>query len=179
MLTPMNQYIQDKILLAVHPDCTIEQARERELKIEWCMLSITYTGSYTWEGGQDCDGEEISEILYMGRKWETVEDDYYITSDRKEWYDEETETHMKIIGLPPTLERTLAALGEVFGRWHHIIWLENKLVKIHRERIMQQRNFENLCDRKLLNENWQPCDLFQQDESTQKSIAFILWYKDE
>lgn len=158
-MTDKQLKMQEAILLAVHPWCTIEQAREKEL-VEWCMVDVKW---WLWEK------EWISKVIEYEREQCKI---VWCKTRLTTWI------HFSIIGLPPTLERTLVALGDVFWKWHRIIRLENKIVCIHRERLMQNRNFEDLCDRKLINSDWTPCDLFQQDISTQDTIYSILC-KDE
>ncbi len=85
-ITPMMQYIQDRILEAVHW-CSLEEAREREKQIEWCLVTVCFT---VW----------MSLVEHM------------VTYDEEKYWDK---VH-KIIGLKPSLAKVLTALGDEYHR---------------------------------------------------------------
>lgn len=142
-MTDKQLKMQEAILLAVHPWCTIKQAVEKETSILWCLaiddgILWHYCWKWFWR--------------WTGEKW-------YFNA----WFFD------KIIGLPPTLERTLVALGD--GYWYDwgICYMDE---------YADWDEYQREIPRKLLNDNWTPCDLFSQSEETQDTIYSILC-KDE
>lgn len=114
-LTPLQQFIQDKILLSIYPWCSIEEARLKEFE---------YSPS---------------------------------------WF-------------PISLSRVLTALWECF----YYDW--NIYIEEFDTPLLSNASFltkKRICDRKLLNEDWTDCNLFQQSQDTITAIGVLLWYKDE
>lgn len=120
-ITPMMQYIQDRILEAVHW-CTLEEAREREYKCVWWLII------------------NVKKKI----KWRWVKSDRIVTVN------------------PPTLIRTLTALGDYY-------WLFDW-------RIIGQT--KEICVRKLLNEDKSEASLFDQTPETQLAIWVLLGRKE-
>lgn len=188
--------MQEQILLRLYPWKTLEEAKEAEIWF-WCrVISKVYwecmVTKYIRQGSSSSEWYDWYRMqngeLYFS-DYRTGEICYIIMQTRQhakttaDWWDvindKSIRENFDIIWLPPTLPRVLQALGDLYWRWHRIIWLENKIVEIHRERIMEQRNFEDLCNRKLLNSDNTDATLFDQDQSTQDAIALLLWWKDE
>lgn len=74
-----------------------------------------------------------------------------------------------IIWLPPTLARVLNALG---GWWS--LQYEHYPEQKH---MIAQTATRTYITRKLLNEDWTSCDLWEQSQETQESIALLLWWE--
>jgi hypothetical protein len=169
--------MQEAILLAVHPWCTIEQAREKELKLEWCMIVTWYNSPWDWSQLDDMTStKKLYSKISHDNQFDSVEWRYSFEDFKKCWIDLPKQVNnnwhpydylsYSIIGLPPTLERTLVALGKDY------YYIANTL------QYFDWNSPTYICDRKLLNDNWTPASLFDQDEETQNKIAEILWYKD-
>lgn len=154
-ITPIMQYIQDRILEAVHW-CSLEEARIKESIKKWCLYYCEWI---------------ILEYLFtkVPNEYEYFPVFYNIRKDRTENWDWDYD--YPIIWLPPTLSRVLTALWPEFYCWNWI-W--------HAEKI--SNNYENrkyVCQRKLLKDSWEDCNLFDQSPETITAIWVLLWRKDE
>ncbi len=117
-LTPQDLLIQEKILLAVHK-CTIEEAKEKERSINWCIIG------------------------YDEKCWETYS-----------------------IWLPPTLDRVLYALGNDYFQYMWMIFcFENDDDWEYKQQV---------CMRKLLNDDGTGATLRDQSQETKDKIAELL-----
>ena len=120
-ITPMMQYIQDRILEAVHW-CTLEEAREKE-KVFWSYV-------YDEENWLMCILMKLTEYTDVRLKnwdWWTIKDDT-----------------VSFTGLPPTLPRVLTALGEnrIYSRWNICYiwrdWLTTYFTKICKRKLLNE-----------------------------------------
>lgn len=165
------QRVQERIIESSHRWLSLEEAKEAELNMKWCIVKY-YRDSYR--------GEEISEYQVIKKmEGDIIFENIWLSSDvdnpeyRTIYHNlEEIETESyDIIWLPPCLARVLNALGSEFYCRN---WIR------HAEKI--SNNYENrtyICERKLLNEDWTLCHLRDQSEETQKAIALLLGWKDE
>jgi hypothetical protein len=154
-ITPMMQYIQDRILEAVHPWLSIDEAQIEARYTKWCLYS------YEWW---------VLEYLFtkVPNEYECFPVFYNKRKDRTENWDGDYD--YPIIWLPPTLSRVLTTLWDEFYCWNWI-W--------HAEKI--SNNYENrkyVCQRKLLKDSWEDCNLFDQSQETITTIWFLLGWKE-
>ena len=92
----MQLFCQEKLILASHPWLSLEWARDREKKIEWCLVTVLHA---IW-------------VPQEGYTW--VEKT--VTYNEEKYWDK---AH-KIIWLPPTLPRVLNSLGMGY---HYSKWV--------------------------------------------------------
>lgn len=137
-MTDKQLKMQEAIMIAIHG--SIEEAREKEYKIVWCMW-------FDWDW--------LRRYYWKWFNWYTDNGDYSIF-----WPKEE-----KIIWLPPTLSRVLISLGE---HYELVPWGLDDMV------ISNRKTKDNICDWKLLNEDWSDATLFDQSEDTQDAIYNLL-----
>lgn len=169
-ITPMLQFIQDRILEAVHW-CFLEEAREKELWKFWCFVKY-YWDSFRWDEVSNYQViKKMDDDILFKNIW--LSDDINNPSYRVTYHNfKETEIESyEIIWLPPTLSRVLTALWPEFYCWNWI-W--------HAEKI--SNNYENrkyVCQRELINKDWTDATLFDQTPETQLAIGVLLWWKDE
>lgn len=159
----MLHFIQDKILLAVHPWCTLNIAKKKDLKF-WCLVK--------WGGVYLCKWQQMpNEVLQIEQDHESHYNWYQPFPVPRVTTDNYRDQPEYIIWLPPTLSRVLTALWEnrIYSRWNICyIW-----------RDWLTTYFTKICKRKLLNEDGTDATLFDQSEETQKAIAILFWRKDE
>jgi len=186
-LTTQDLAIQEKILLAVHKWCTIEEAREKERNTDWCI--VIYDNMDWW----DDYWYPASTKTYwkLTGNWNSIHDWEWCVYD---FYDAERDEDMEdvaweyysscwhivggyfretsIIWLPPTLSRVLTALGENY------IYSYNKkiaLVEMYIDSEWEDPIGESeICDRKLLNDDWTDSTLRDQSQETKNKIEEIL-----
>jgi len=140
-LTPQDLLIQEKILLAVHKWCTIEEAREKDLWY-WSVLQ-------TNENNRRQPAWEVRRIWRLTRPQEATD---------MSWYD--------IIWLPPTLSRVLTALwNEYFQYIWMIFCFENDDDWEYKQQV---------CMRKLLNDDGTDATLRDQSQETKDKVAELL-----
>lgn len=107
---------------------------------------------------------KIAKMLkrYFNQYWEPQEELF-------EWnrYDY---TKWKIIWLPPSLPRVLNGLGDNY--MYVPCWCIYSILAYALDK-------DQLCDRKLLNDDWSDATLFDQSEEIITAIAREMWYKSE
>lgn len=164
-LSKLDLFVQEKILLAIHKWCTIEEARKKELPLFWCMV-IDILHHFFWE----LTPEMMIKIYWSE---ECVEDDGYTFLHYRwnptvsAWLDNLLDVErFNIIWLPPTLPRILHTLGDMY------LYRDDNIYYIN----LQFHTDDFICKRKLLNEDWTDCDFFDQSEETKQKIWELLWY---
>lgn len=136
-MTDKQLKIQEAIMIAIHG--SIKEAREKEKDVTWCLKIARKLSRFA--NSFDKQDEVVVVNNYYYTKW-------------------------KIIWLPPTFSRVLAALyGIAF--WYDrltdaIYWINERYEKY------------TICDWKLLNEDWSDTNLFDQSEETQDAIYNLL-----
>lgn len=138
--------IQEAIVLRLYEGCTIEQARGKEVLLNWCVV-------YNWQ--------ELVESKWLASKsWDNY---HYVIWP---WY-ASTCKNSDIIWLPPTLPRVLSALGDryLYGGWS---------INTYRDPKMKSSRDTVICYRKLLNDDKSDATLRDQSEDTQKAIWKLL-----
>lgn len=151
-LTPELKFIQEKLVLAAHPWLSTRECKNIEREIQWCIACEFWK---IWDDRKMYfikERTQWSEIWWNNRRWLNLNFFDYI------------------IWLPPTLSRVLNGLGNWFIYY-------DKMLK--ERQIDDDMRFEQKCMRKLINEDWSDCTLFEQSEQTIKMIAEIMWYKSE
>lgn len=150
-ITPMMQYIQDRILEAVHW-CSLEEARKKDLKF-WCILLRKF----------DDWSSFLETLLHFER------DTFYLLSTSW-WVTNSYAVYWKpieIIWLPPTLSRVLTAL------WNEYCMLDYWSIR------NKTNAYRKVWDRKHLNEDKSEASLFDQSQDTITAIWVLLWWTDE
>lgn len=161
-LTPMQLFCQEKILLSLYPWFSIEEIDAKEIKHFWCMINIDYQDQYIWEWWKECYSDIDNKTLYMWLKWYTIDDNFDLPDTIKSWYDDIFESHISIIGLPPTLPRVLKSLEKY--KWISLSYYAWVIIRCRWEEI----------HRKLLNEDKTDANLRNQTPETQLAIAKLL-----
>lgn len=166
-LTPQQLFVQDSLILASHPWLSFEEAKKREISKFWCILQNIFLWKTTiiW--------------YWIQKPWYVKNFDVLTEFD---WFDTFTEWDVgnkNIIWLPPTLPRVLNllenAIVEKGWRWRSVLYRDETIYDFTSWDITDEAK---ICERKLLNEDWTPCNLRQQSEETQTAIALLLWWKD-
>lgn len=144
----MQIFMQEKILLAVHKGCTLEEAREKELHADWCLVRHWFAS--------------MSNVLWFS--WEAV-------IINLNWW---LAYSYSVFWLPPTLSRVLHALGtlplrDYVDKWYLFHQGRWKICYMNR----YDEDIDDVCCRK-----WIDATLFGQSEETQKTIAWLLWWKE-
>ncbi len=149
-ITPEISYIQNAILLAVHNTQSITYARKKESKMKDCM--------------------------YITKKLKRYFNEYWIPEEEIIIWENWMYAKWKAIGLPPCLSRVLFVLGSNYGYWlTGIVEIDD-----YDNDIGTQYNlWDTICERKLLNEDWQSATLFDQSEETISKIALLLGYNEK
>lgn len=150
-LSPQALYVQECILKAVHHTDDIEEAREKEKLLQWCIINFwrTYqnivnpiTDIYENYNTEKTDiiwlPPSLDRILYTLWSEYIYYDSDICKVDERCQYDNDCDCWARHYGI--------------------------SIVKILRN---------------LLNEDWTSCTLFDQSKLTINIIATILWYKDE
>jgi len=162
-LTPQDLAVQEKILLAVHKWCTIEEAKYKESKLERCVLKFS-----KWDGSGMQEGYySIASLTYqMTDIHQWCYSLFYVRSSHREIFKIHTNYWYKIVWLPPTLSRVLIALGDSFWYWRS--WYIVEFWKI---------SHHSRCWRKLLNDDWTDATLRDQSQETKEKVAELLGVK--
>lgn len=104
----------------------------------------------------------------MWLKWYTIDDDFNLPDTITSWYDDTFESHISIIGLPPTLPRVLEAFGNQY------YFQDGKIKRIKKWKKRASYIVNTICDRKKLNEDKIDANLRDQSQETQLAIAKLL-----
>lgn len=156
-LSPMQLFYQEKILLALYPWLSIEEARENEFEKHWCIVKY-----YNRNTEERWEGLKLYNKIYTNWNFfycDIYKDILYIDWDGYRY---------SIIGLPPTLPRVLEALGDfrhIYYNW--IIWKTSNLG-------IARWTTDWITKWKLLNEDKTDATLRDQGEQTQLAIAKLL-----
>lgn len=160
-LTPMQLFSQEKILLALYPWLSIEEAREKEIRLIWCI----YFNNKYWER---C---KLNRYLQHHNYYNWTPINQQRILPVLSWEAEMRKRVINIIGLPPTLPRVLEALGD----YRHIYY--NWIIRKTSNLGIARWTTDWITQRKLLNDDKTDATLFDQSIETQNRIWELLWRK--
>ena len=147
-LTTQDLAIQEKILLAVHKWCTIEEARNKDLFF-WSMI----------EWRKNWYTTVCSEIISIRHDHIYV---YIRPYNRRDYMPIRIKKSAieVIVWFPPTIDRVLYAL------WDEFWFRDGKIIK--------KRDRSPVWDRKLLNDDWSSLSLRDQSQETKDKVSELL-----
>lgn len=176
-MTDKQLKMQEAIMIAIHWD--LEKSRKKE-NMKWALTSSWFTMLekdlifvkwwYNWE---DYDDDEIEHISYLS--YPLTDDNWNMVMDEN-WKIKSVDE--EIIWLPPTLSRVLTAINKQRRNYYYhpkwYIYVEQDLDEYTNSKFGIISTAMELCEWRLLNEDWSDATLFDQSEATQDIIYNLL-----
>ena len=156
ILTQLDKDLQDIIIQKIH-NCWLDEARGKEYitwaYVEYPIDNLCYVQCTSWR---------ISNIESLSILNKTASYSRIVDWKWEQWH------KIKIIWLPPTLDRVLYVLWESCIDWWFYVSNTWKMFKYTRPAP------EVICERKLLNSNWTSATLFDQSIETKEKIYQLI-----